>query len=253
MGQRTTGDAGSQTEGADGSGGSEGPDGGVRSHLALALDVDDLVVALRMAKQLRPWFGTAKVGLELFSAAGPDSIGPLAELGYDVFVDLKLHDIPTTVGRSARVLGALGASYVTMHAFGGSVMLRAGVEGLASGAADAGLDEPSALAVTVLTSDDDAPTHILPKRVGTAIEAGCRGVVCAAADLRDVFDYAPRMLKVVPGIRPGGVDADDQARAATPKEALDAGADLLVVGRAVTRADDPAAAAQALHDELVDA
>lgn len=240
MGRRMTGDE-------------SAVDAGVREHLALALDVDDLVVALRLAKQLRPWFGTAKVGLELFSAAGPDAIGPLAELGFDVFVDLKLHDIPTTVGKSARVLGALGASYVTMHAFGGVAMLTAGVEGLASGATDAGLDPPSALAVTVLSSDGDAPNHILPKRVGTAIEAGCQGVVCAAADLRDVFDYAPRMRKVVPGIRPDGTDIDDQVRASSPRQALDAGADLLVIGRAVTRADDPQAAAQALHAELTPA
>jgi orotidine-5'-phosphate decarboxylase len=226
------------------------PDPAVRDRLALVLDVDDLVVALRIAKQLQPWFGTAKVGLELYSAAGPDAIGPLAEMGFDVFVDVKLHDIPTTVGKAARVLGALGASYVTMHAFGGVPMLRAGVEGLASGAAEAGLDEPCALAVTVLTSDADAPTHILPKRVGAAIEAGCGGVVCAAADLRDVFEYAPRLRKVVPGIRPTGADVHDQARPSTPRQAIEAGADLLVVGRAVTLADDPESAAQALHDEL---
>jgi orotidine-5'-phosphate decarboxylase len=226
------------------------PDAAARSRLALVLDVDDLVVALRLAKQLQPWFGTAKVGLELYSAAGPDAIGPLAEMGYDVFVDLKLHDIPSTVGKAARVLGALGASYVTMHAFGGVPMLQAGVEGLAAGASEAGLVEPCALAVTVLTSDADAPHHILPKRVAAAVEAGCGGVVCAAADLRDVFDYAPRLRKVVPGIRPVGSDEHDQARPATPREAIDAGADLLVVGRAVTLADDPESAAQALHDEI---
>jgi orotidine-5'-phosphate decarboxylase len=137
-----------------------------------------------------------------------------------------------------------------MHAFGGVPMLRAGVEGLATGAAEAGLPEPCALAVTVLTSDDDAPTHIIPKRVGAAVEAGCGGVVCAASDLRDVFEYAPRLRKVVPGIRPAGSDPHDQARSATPREAIAAGADLLVVGRAVTLSDDPESAAQALHDEL---
>jgi orotidine-5'-phosphate decarboxylase len=226
------------------------PDPAARDRLALVLDVDDLVVALRVAKQLQPWFGTAKVGLELYSAAGPDAIGPLTDMGYDVFVDLKLHDIPTTVGKAARVLGALGASYITMHAFGGVPMLQAGVEGFASGAAEAGLPEPCALAVTVLTSDADAPTHILPKRVATAVEAGCGGVVCASSDLRDVFEYAPRLRKVVPGIRPAGSDLHDQARTATPREAIEAGADLLVVGRAITLADDPESAAQALHDEL---
>src|SRR5258706_3173156 len=99
----------------------------VREKLALALDVDDLVVALRLARDLSPWFGTAKVGLELYTAVGPDAVTSLTELGYDVFLDLKLLDIPTTVGRAARVVGALGARYLTLHSFGGSAMLRAGV------------------------------------------------------------------------------------------------------------------------------
>ena len=158
----------------------------VRRRLALVLDTDDLVVARRLAQTLRPWFGVAKVGLELFSAAGPDAIETMAELGYEVFADIKLHDIPTTVGKASRVLGSLGATYVTMHAFGGVDMLRAGVEGLRDGAERAGLPEPTALAVTVLTSDNSAPSHILPKRVAVAIEAGCGGLVCAARPHRIV-------------------------------------------------------------------
>jgi orotidine-5'-phosphate decarboxylase len=222
----------------------------VRERLALVLDADDLVAAMRLARDLKPWFGVAKVGLELFSASGPDSIGPLLDLGYEVFVDLKLHDIPTTVGKAARVLGALGISYVTMHAHGGVDMLRSGVEGLAEGAGNAGLPTPAALAVTVLTSDSEAPPHIVPKRVKVALEGGCSGIVCAAADLSEIRQYAPALLKVVPGIRPAGSPKHDQARAATPAEALSGGADLLVVGRAVTQADDPVAAATALTAEL---
>ena len=218
----------------------------LRSKLALALDVDDLVVAIRLARELKPYFGVAKVGLELYSAVGPDAIGAMAELGYEVFVDVKLHDIPTTVGRAARVLGSIGATYVTLHAHGGVAMLRAGVEGLAAGAEEAGLSQPCALAVTVLTSDADAPPHIVPKRVRISGEGGCGGIVCAADDLKIVGELAPRMIKVVPGIRPEGAPADDQARVATPTEALELGADLLVIGRAVTRAEDPAAAAAAL-------
>ena len=221
-----------------------------RDQLALALDVDDLVGALRLARRLRPWFGTAKVGLELYSAAGPDAIETLRDLGYQVFVDLKLLDIPTTVHRAARVLGSLGASYLTLHARGDAPMLRAGVDGLRDGALGAGLAEPVALAVTVLTSDSTAPPHILPRRVALAAEAGCGGIVCAAADLREARQLAPRLVKVVPGIRPAGTAHDDQARAATPLEAVSNGADLLVIGRAVTRADDPEAAAAALVDEL---
>ena len=160
-----------------------------RDRLALALDVDDLVEAIRLGRLLRPWFGTAKVGLELFSAAGPEAIGAFADLGYRVFLDLKLHDIPTTVHRAARVLGALGVDYLTLHAQGGVAMLRAGVDGLVEGAERAGLQPPTALAVTILTSDDDAPEHILPKRVGAAVESGCGGIVCAAGDVRDAALY----------------------------------------------------------------
>jgi orotidine-5'-phosphate decarboxylase len=223
----------------------------VRDRLALALDVDDLIGALRLARRLRPWFGTAKVGLELYSAAGPDAIETLRDLGYDVFVDLKLLDIPTTVHRAARVLGSLGASYLTLHARGDAPMLRAGVDGLRDGALGAGLDDPVALAVTVLTSDSSAPPHILPRRVALAAETGCGGIVCAASDLHEARQLAPRLRTVVPGIRPAGAAHDDQARAATPAEAIGRGADLLVIGRAVTRADDPEAAAASLCAEIV--
>lgn len=222
----------------------------VRDRLALALDVDDVVAADRLARELRPWFGVVKVGLELFSAAGPAVVQAMIDDGYRVFLDLKLADIPTTVERTSRVLGALGVGYLTMHAFAGTPMLRAGVEGLADGAARAGLDPPHALAVTILTSDADAPPHILGKRVAVAAEARCAGVVCAAGDVREAKTLAPGLLAVVPGIRPVGVPSDDQRRAATPAEALAAGADLLVVGRAVTGAPDRRAAAAALVAEL---
>ena len=129
--------------------------------------------------------------------------------------------------------------YVTMHAHGGVDMLRAGVEGLAEGSGNAGLAQPTALAVTVLTSDSEAPPHIVPKRVKVALEGGCGGIVCAAADLAEIRQYAPALLKVVPGIRSAGTPKHDQARSSTPAEALSGGADLLVVGRTVTQADDP--------------
>lgn len=218
----------------------------VRERLALVLDLDDVVAATRLARELRPWFGVAKVGLELYSAVGPDIISPLRELGYEVFVDLKLHDIPTTVNKAARVLGALGASYVTMHAFGGRDMLRAGDQGLREGAVAADLPEPTSLAVTILTSDTGAPSHILGKRLTVAMEAGCGGVVCAAADLEEVRTFAPAMVKVVPGIRLPGDDPNDQGRPASPADAAAAGADLLVVGRTVTAAPDRPAAAAAV-------
>jgi orotidine-5'-phosphate decarboxylase len=213
-------------------------DPAARDMLALALDTDDLVEALRLADQLEPYFGVAKVGLELFSAEGPEAVSALVERGWRVFLDVKLHDIPTTVNKAARVLGALGTSYLTLHAQGGPAMLRAGVEGLRDGALRAGLEPPAALAVTILTSDDGAPPHILSKRIAAAIEASCGGFVCAASDVREAKELAPRMLAVVPGIRHEGADSHDQARAATPQAAIAAGADLLVVGRAVTAAPD---------------
>jgi orotidine-5'-phosphate decarboxylase len=221
----------------------------VRQKLALALDVDDLVEALRLGRLLRPWFGVAKVGLELYSAAGPDAIEALIDQGYRVFVDLKLFDIPTTVNRAARVIGALGASYLTLHARDDAPTLRAGVDGLRDGAVAAGLPEPIALAVTVLTSDKGAPAHIMPRRAALAVETGCGGLVCAASDLGVARQIAPRLVRVVPGIRPVAV-SDDQARAATPTDAITEGADLLVIGRPVTRADDPEVAAAAIADEV---
>jgi orotidine-5'-phosphate decarboxylase len=182
----------------------------------------------------------------LFSAAGPDAVTSLVELGYEVFLDLKLHDIPTTVQKAAKVVGAYGARYLTIHAMGGPVMLRAGVEGFREGAAAAGLADPVPLAVTVLTSDGGAPAHVLPNRVATAIEAGAGGLVCAGTDLPDVRLLAPRLVLIVPGTRPPGAPTHDQARITTPAAALDAGADLLVIGRVVTDAADPVAAAASL-------
>ncbi|MEX2659406.1 MAG: orotidine-5'-phosphate decarboxylase [Acidimicrobiales bacterium] len=221
-----------------------------RDRLALALDVDDLVAAHRLARELQPWFGVAKVGLELYSASGPDAVTSLVDLGYDVFLDLKLHDIPTTVGRAAQVIGALGVRYLTLHAHGGVAMLRAGVDGLAEGAVRAGEPPPTALAVTVLTSDHDAPPHIIPKRVQAALEAGCGGLICGAPDIKEVRLLAPRLTIVVPGTRAAGAATHDQARTDTPEAALAAGATMLVVGRAVTAADDPKAAAAALAAAL---
>lgn len=219
--------------------------------LCLVLDDDDLVAARRLAQSLRPWFGVAKVGPILWSAAGPEAMGALLDMDYRVFVDLKLHDIPNTVGGACRVLGSLGASYVTMHAHGGVDMMRAGVEGLAEGADNAGLEVPTSLAVTVLTSDGGAPDHIVPKRLRVAMEAGCTGVVCAVDDLSHVGSIAPRMTKVTPGIRLAGAETHDQARAATPRSAIDQGSDLLVIGRAVTNAEDPIAAATQIAADLV--
>ena len=216
----------------------------VRDRLALALDVDDLAVAVALADRLHPWFGIVKVGLELFTAAGPAAVEKLARPDRRVFLDLKLHDIPTTVGKAARQVGRLGVAYVTLHAAGGVDMLRAGVDGLDAGASDAGAEErPIAVGVTVLTSDPDASAF--PARLTAAAEGGCGGVVCSVRELPAVKERS-RLLAVVPGIRLPGGATHDQARVGTPAEAIAAGADLLVIGRAVTSASDPEAAAAAL-------
>ncbi len=167
-----------------------------------------------------------------------------------MFVDMKLHDIPTTVGRAARVLGALGVNYSTVHTSGGLAMVAAATAGMAEGATSAGLSPPCVLGVTVLTSEADAPADELARRAAIAAAGGCGGVVCAASDLPVVSAAAPGLRRVVPGIRPSHVGNDDQARVATPSSALRAGADLLVIGRAVTGAPDPKAAAGLVHDEV---
>ncbi len=215
-----------------------------RNRLALALDVEDLDAAVALADRLHPWFGVVKVGLELFTAAGPAAVEKLARPDRLVFLDLKLHDIPTTVGKAARQVGRLGVGYVTLHTVGGVDMLRAGVDGLAAGAADVGVDgRPVALGVTVLTSDPDASAF--QARLDAATAGRCGGVVCSVRELPIVKERS-QLLAVVPGIRLPGGATHDQARVGSPAEAIAAGADLLVVGRAVTAASDPEAAAAAL-------
>ena len=228
---------------------SNGAPEAIRSRLALALDVDDVVEARRLAHLLRPWFGVAKVGLELFSAAGPEAIEAMIEDGFAVFADLKMLDIPTTVNKAARVMGSLGVSYLTVHTRAGVDHLRAGVEGVAAGASAAGLPAPICLGITVLTSEQ-ADLAALEQRVGIVLEADCGGLVCAASDLAIVRALAPDVVTVVPGIRPAGVSADDQARPATPTSAIASGADVLVIGRAVTHAEDPIQAAISIAAEV---
>lgn len=220
-----------------------------RDRLVLALDVGDLAAAEAMLTQVGQWFGIAKVGIELYAQSGPATFTRLRELGFRVFADLKLHDIPTTVGRAARVHGRHGVDFLNLHAAGGVDMLVAGVEGMRAGAAEAGHPAPVALAVTVLTSDADAGAFA--GRLQAAVDAGCAGVVCSAREVG--ASRAAGMATMVPGIRPTGSRSNDQVRVATPRDALEAGATWLVVGRPVTAASDPAAAAAAIHAEVAEA
>ena len=228
----------------------EAPDE-VRDRLCLALDTDDLVEARRMARDIAPWIGTVKIGPELLVSAGPNAISAMQDLGLRVFVDLKLHDIPTTVARTARVLGSLGIDFLTLHAHGGVDMLRAGVDGAREGAEAAQVRAPVTLAVTVLTSDDGAPDHILGKHVDSAIGGGCAGLVCAVADVAPARDMLATLFIAATGIRADGDPTHDQRRIASAGDAFAAGADLLVLGRTISEAEDPEATAAALVDSAL--
>ena len=227
-----------------------------RDRLALALDVPDRAAAMALVERFAPDFGVMKVGLELFTAEGPALVRDIVAAGSRVFLDIKLHDIPNTVEHAARCAGEMGVWLLTLHTQGGPDMLTAGVRGLSDGAAAAAVRgaaqsaEPVALGVTVLTSDAEAAPDVLVERATLARESGCGGLVCAAPDLPTVSTVAPGMLRVVPGIRPAGAVQADQRRVATPAAAIAAGADILVIGRAVTAAPDPDVAAAAIVAEV---
>lgn len=219
--------------------------------IIVALDVADARTAIDLAKRLASHVGAFKVGLELLSGPGPATIAAVRELGLPVFVDAKLHDIPNTVGRAARNYGQLGARWVTAHAAGGTPMLKAAIDGLAEGA---GGHPCGILAISVLTSISAAdlaatgitgtPGRQVARMSKLAASVGVEGMVCATKELGDVAQVAPDLLKVVPGIRPEPADHHDHARAATPGEAVSRGADYIVIGRAITRADIPEAEAE---------
>lgn len=222
-----------------------------QERIVVALDVPTLAAAETLARQLTGAVGWFKVGLELFAAHGPEAVEAIRAHG-PVFLDVKLHDIPTTVERAAARIADLGVGLVTIHAGGGAPMVEAAVRGLG----DAG----EVLAVTVLTSTSDeeladigmapAATQV-PKLARLATGAGAPGLVCAPRDLTAVRTaVGPAIRLVTPGVRPAGAGTDDHARAATPAEAVAAGADLLVVGRPITRADDPRAAAAQIAASL---
>lgn len=224
---------------------------GPASRIAVALDVEDLDQAITLARRLSGRVGWLKVGLELFVREGPRAVAAIAEHA-PVFLDLKLHDIPTTVARSVASAAALDAGLLTVHASGGPVMLRAAAEA-AREASDGRL---RLLAVTVLTStSDDELTSMgmdvalvqVPRLAAMAIESGIDGLVCAPADLDRVREAVGRdPLVITPGIRAQASESDDHARAMSAAQAVAAGADLLVIGRPITRAEDPVAAVEGI-------
>jgi len=228
--------------------------------LIVALDTDK-PGALELASQLSGTAQWVKVGMTLFYEAGPPIVGDLIGLGFDVFLDLKLHDIPHQVRGAARSVARLGVQMLTVHAGGGEAMIAAAVQGAAEGAADAGVAAPAVVAVTVLTSlDDDTLTSIgvgraaseqVPLLAALAARAGAAGVVCSPNEARAMRQLlGPDALVVTPGVRPAWAAAGDQARVATPRDAFAAGASHLVVGRPITEAADPGDAARLVLREM---
>jgi orotidine-5'-phosphate decarboxylase len=226
----------------------------MESPLVLALDTDDLERAVAWSVAAGEAAGMVKIGLELFGASGPAAVAALAGDGRRVMLDLKLHDIPATVAGGMRAAARAGAELVTVHALGGPAMLEAAVQAAGDGCRVA--------AVTILTSArpaDLAAAGLPPaaesvqRLAELAVRSGCRAVVCSpleAAALRDRL--GPAVELICPGVRPAAAAAsDDQARVATPAEAMAAGATRIVVGRPITRSDDVGAAARAVRDQAV--
>lgn len=222
------------------------------NRLIAALDAASRHEAEALTDRLAGVPGWVKLGLELFCAEGPAIVIDYVARGHRVMLDLKLHDIPQTVARATARIAALGAGLVTVHAGGGQAMLEAAVR--SAGAT-------RVLAVTVLTSLDDADLAeigaigpvdaLVTRRAALAIAAGCAGVVASPHEVAAIRAIAPRgFLIVTPGVRPVGADVGDQKRVMTPRQARDAGADLVVVGRPLRDAPDPAAAARAIVAEL---
>ncbi len=221
--------------------------------IAVALDAPDLETAARWAGMVTPHVSTLKIGLELYLRYGPEVVASVrGASGVQVFLDLKLHDIPATVAAAARAVARLRPALLTVHAAAGSAAIRAAAEA----APDARI-----VAVTVLTSlgDDDlrriglaGPTSDAVRRLATlAVEAGARGLVCSPQEVADVrAEVGEDIMLITPGVRLAGADVHDQARVATPEEALRSGADLLVIGRPITGAADPGAAAAAIAATL---
>jgi orotidine-5'-phosphate decarboxylase len=222
----------------------------------VALDTPDLSKALAIAESVAPHVGGLKVGLEFIMANGPKGIEKVVALGRPVFADVKFHDIPNTVAGAAREIAKLGVMLFNIHAAGGEAMMRAAKEAAASVNPDVKL-----IAVTVLTSlnDDDLdavgqrkPAHEQVERLAKLTKhSGLDGVVCSAHEILPLRKALGRdFMLVTPGIRPAGADVADQKRIMTPEEAVRAGSDILVIGRPITGARDPASAAAAIAEHL---
>jgi orotidine-5'-phosphate decarboxylase len=224
-----------------------------RAPIAVALDAPDVETAARWAMAVTPHVSVVKVGLELFCRTGPSVVETVrGGSGVDLFLDLKLHDIPNTVGAAAKAVARLKPRYLTVHASGGSDMVKAAVESA---------PEVTIAAVTVLTSLSapgleaiglaGPPLDAVRRLAALAVGAGAGALVCSPMEVAAVrAEVGPGVVLITPGVRPAGADLQDQARVATPQQALNDGADLLVIGRPITGAADPGAAAAEIAASL---
>ena len=233
-----------------------------RSSLIVALDFDSLTTAVKFARQVADLVGMFKIGNQLFTSAGPEAVREVAQLGAGIFLDLKFHDIPNTVAGAVLASAALpGVQLLNAHALGGTAMLRAAAQA-ASASVAMGADRTRVLAVTILTSMDKGalrevgiggpPKSRVVKLAKLAQSAGVDGVVASSQEAKAIRKACgPDFIIATPGVRPKGADqSDDQARTSTPREAIKAGADFIIVGRPILAAPDPRAAAQSIVDEI---
>jgi orotidine-5'-phosphate decarboxylase len=233
----------------------------VQNPIIAALDVPTAEQALKLARQIAPAVGAFKIGSELFTAAGPEVVRRVRDMGAAVFLDLKFHDIPNTVAKAVASAVRLDAQMFSIHTSGGLEMMRAAEESAQQTALQSGRNAPLVLGVTVLTSHDaktlneigcDANVGKQVERLARlAIQAGLRGLVCSPLEIAGLRQILPAHVQLVtPGIRTGAEKADDQKRTLAPREALDAGANWLVIGRPIYAAENPRAAAEKILGSL---
>jgi len=233
----------------------------MRNPILVALDVPAREAALALARELAPVVGGFKVGSELFTAAGPEIVRAIRATGACLFLDLKLHDIPNTVAKAVASAVKLDVQMLTIHTSGGVEMMRAAEESAQKIARELNRPAPLVLGVTVLTSMDGVSLSELGWKTDVgrqverlaelAVKAGLRGLVCSPLEIARLRQILPEDMKLItPGIRTGTEKADDQKRTLTPKQAIEAGADWLVIGRPIYAADSPRAAAEAITASL---
>jgi orotidine-5'-phosphate decarboxylase len=236
-----------------------------KQRLMLALDFDSRERAEEWVHKLKPQVGYFKIGLQLFTKEGPELVRSIRARGGRIFLDVKYHDIPNTVARACEAAASLQVDFINVHALGGKAMMQAAAKALAAGAERMRVPKPRLLAVTILTSHDGrslkrevglrgTPAAEVKRLALLAQAAGCDGVVCSPQEIGIVRKACgPGFIIVTPGVRPAGAPKQDQKRTLTAGQALAAGADFLVVGRPVTEAADPAAAVEAMAQDMKEA